>query len=57
MLEYFFCDHCKMPCNSAECPNCFIQVRKLDIDKECIECGHRLSECTCNGDNNADNDL
>lgn len=54
MLEYFFCDRCKMACNSPECPNCFIQARKLNIDEECIECGHRLGECTCNGEPNDD---
>lgn len=46
-LRYFFCDRCKMPTNSEECPNCFIKTRELDIERECIECGNKLGECTC----------
>lgn len=47
LLEYYFCDHCKLPSNSPECPNCFQPARKLDQEHECIECGHKLGECTC----------
>lgn len=46
-LRYFFCDRCKLPSNSPECPNCFQPARELNIEHDCIECGHKLGECTC----------
>ena len=46
-LRYFFCDRCKLPSNSPECPNCFQPARELNIEHDCIECGNPLGECTC----------
>ena len=46
-LRYFFCDRCKLPSNSPECPNCFQPARELNIEHDCIECGNPLGKCTC----------